>query len=496
MGVLKFSLPPQLPAALRRELRRAYVAYGPDRVPLPTQVELQSDRLFLFREEDDSGAVQVPWQVPGAGLLLASTATLIEREQPYCLVLELARGKITQVRNQAAEWQAGGLVLPGTLEEQLHEATQTFGRAATHQPAVIPWETANTALALAWHAAEKLTQLYADQVLHLRHQHQGLLETSLSCRLTAGVPPPHLQAELLSAVNTVSIPLSWREIEVAEGKYCWDTPDAVLAWAQSQGLHCIGGPLVDFSRNQLPAWLWHSDHYQNNFTSYVCDYVETAVKRYQDRIRLWQLNAAINLAPGLTLGIDELLWLTLKMASTVRRIDPSLQLIVGLAQPWGDYLAEGRHSYSPFFCADALLRNGLRLAALDLEVVMGITPRGSYCRGLLEISHLLDLYSLLGIPLQVTLGYPAARGTDPLAEPDLCVDAGYWRAGIEADSQAEWAAAVAKLALAKPYVRSVNWVHFADAAPHQFPHSGLVDPQGRPRPALDQLRRLRQQHLK
>ena len=39
---------------------------------------------------------------------------------------------------------------------------------------------------------------------------------------------------------------------------------------------------------------------------------------------------------------------------------------------------------------------------------MGVTPRGSYCRDLLETSRILDLYALLGLPLRVTLGYPSS----------------------------------------------------------------------------------------
>ena len=52
-------------------------------------------------------------------------------------------------------------------------------------------------------------------------------------------------------------------------------------------------------------------------------------------------------------------------------------------------------------------------------MVMGVTPRGSYCRDLLDASRVLDLYALLGMPLQVTLGYPSAGGADPLADPTL-----------------------------------------------------------------------------
>jgi hypothetical protein len=42
----------------------------------------------------------------------------------------------------------------------------------------------------------------------------------------------------------------------------------------------------------------------------------------------------------------------------------------------------------------------------------------------------------------------------------------------------------------------VQWAHLSDAQSHQFPHAGLLDADGRPRPALDRLLRLREEHLR
>src|SRR5438132_347049 len=109
---------------------------------------------------------------------------------------------------------------------------------------------------------------------------------------------------------------------------------------------------------------------------------------------------------------------------------------------------------------------------------------------------MLDFFTLLGLPLQVTLGYPSAPGVDPQADSDLNVGAGYWRGGFSPDVQADWALAVAGLAVCKPYVRAVHWVHARDAEPHLFPHCGLFDARGNAKPALRSLRALRDKHLR
>jgi hypothetical protein len=256
------------------------------------------------------------------------------------------------------------------------------------------------------------------------------------------------------------------------------------------------GPLIDFSSARLPDWLWAWEHDLARLANFAYTYVETVVRRYAGRIRRWQITTAGNSARVLSLGEEELLGLTARLADVARQVDPGLELAVGISQPWGEYLAAEDRTRSPFLFADTLVRTPINLNALDLEVVMGVMPRGSYCRDLLEVSRLLDWYSLLGLPLRVTLAYPAAAGTDLYADPDLRVGAGRWRTGFSPDVQAEWAAAFTALAVAKPYVQSVHWAHLGDQESHTFPHCGLLDAHGAARPTLDVLSRLRQEHLR
>src|SRR5207247_3453517 len=137
------------------------------------------------------------------------------------------------------------------------------------------------------------------------------------------------------------------------------------------------------------------------------------------------------------------------------------EVVIGVSQPWGEYMAVADRTYSPFIFADNLIRTGLNLSGLNLEMVMGVKGRGSYCRDLLEASRLLDLYALLGVPLQVTLGYPSSAEADPKADPEADVGAGHWQNGCSAAVQAAWAASFGALSLCKPYVRGVTWCHLA-----------------------------------
>jgi hypothetical protein len=137
----------------------------------------------------------------------------------------------------------------------------------------------------------------------------------------------------------------------------------------------------------------------------------------------------------------------------------------------------------------------LNPSAVDVELVMGIAGRGSYCRDTLDTSRLLDLYALLGVPLRMTLGYPAAAGFDADADPELSIGAGHWHGSFSPAIQSDWAADFAALAMCKPFVQGLSWAHLSDSEPHQFPNCGLVDGQGQAKPALRRLGELRAKHL-
>src|SRR5262249_45821900 len=162
----------------------------------------------------------------------------------------------------------------------------------------------------------------------------------------------------------------------------------------------------DFAGRNLPDWVWESVTDLSSLANVMANYVENAVRRYHSRIRTWQITAGGNCAGVPASRGEELIWLTIRPADAPPPVNPQLEVVVGIAQPWGDYLAEQERNKTPFIFADDLLRTGVKVAALELEFIMGVSPRGSYCRDLLEASRVLDLYALLGVPIQALLGYP------------------------------------------------------------------------------------------
>jgi hypothetical protein len=496
MGTMIFDLPTDLPDVARDELERASIAGGQDGMPYPTEATVEHGKLVAARRVDESGSLLAPWDVGGAGRLMVASATLMERRLPYNLPIELARGKVNQVRSQASDWLLGGLVMPPELDRRIAHATHLFGRAIAALPDPEGLRLAGEALAEAYQAGHELVRAYIDQVFQVRHQRQAQLDTLLGCRLQSSVPATENEPAFLEAFNAVVVPFAWSTIEPQPGQFAWDVYDRQVEWATRHGLRLIGGPLIDFSGRSLPDWFWERETDLLSIGGMFSDFVERVVGRYCTRVPTWQVSAGSNHAGVLATRDDELLWLTIRLVEAVRRVGPQLETIVGLAHPWGDYLTEQTRNHSPFMFADTLLRTGLKVSGLDLEVIMGVGPRGSYCRDTLDLSRILDLYALLGAPLHVTLGYPSACDKIAQADPDQRVNLGHWRAGCTVDTQADWAASFAALTVCKPYVRAATWCHLSDAEPHQFPHAGLVDADGRVKPAFQELALLRRRHLK
>ena len=134
--------------------------------------------------------------------------------------------------------------------------------------------------------------------------------------------------------------------------------------------------------------------------------------------------------------------------------------------------------FPPLHFADALVRAGLELQGLVLEVNLGYGPGCTLPRRPLEFSRQLDYWSMLGLPLYVAITAPSDVGDDPLAGRRGPLPAGSWTP----QSQQVWIARHVPLILAKPAVQGIIWNQFRDAVPHEFPHGGLLDEHGRAKP--------------
>jgi hypothetical protein len=499
MGAVSFILPEDMPTAARAALSSACFAAAMggsgsgDLAPIPSQMVLADGRLTVTRNLSESGFLLVPWPVGPAGCRIAATATLREAAEPYRLLIELARGKLNQVRTQASDWVGIGLRLTQGFEDNLADTTRLFAKALLAPPSAEADHLAAQVLEQAFRLADELTRRYTDQLFDTRHHEEGLLDTRLAARM---IRPGEAGGEYGRTFNAAQVGLTWRDIEPEEAKYDWSAADAAVRMAKAAELPLTIGPVIDLAPGMLPGWMtaWAGD--LPTLAAFMCDFLETAVARYKEDVRRWVICAGFNQADALGLGDDERMRLAFRLFESAASVDPNLELVISVAQPWGDYLVNEAQTISPLTFPDDLMRAGVKLSGLEVELRQGVVPRGSLPRDLLEVARVINLFGVLQLPLEVLLSMPGTACADPMAKTlgqDIWLPETW---DLTPGAQAEWGSAAAALALAIPHVRAVTWDHWSDADSHLTPHGGLVDGQGVPKPLLARLRTLRSAHLR
>jgi hypothetical protein len=492
MGRLRFTAPGQ-EALLAQVAARGYVA-GLEGIPWETVCTLIGDQLLVDRDTSETGTFNLPWRVPQFGELMLSTANLIERQDPYLLPLELARGTVNRLRNQASAWQMAGLTLLDGLEDKIHQATTALAHAATMQddlPTAV--QAANDSLQLALSALNQLAEQYSAQALAARRQ-TGPLSTLLACRLDE-VPEGKAARKITEAFNAVVVPFTWRTVEPNSGELSWDHYERLVDWANEQNLKVLGGPLVQLDKRSLPDWIYLWEEDWEELESYLLSHVMAVVNRFKNRVHLWNVAGRINVDGALKIDEEQVLRLTVDAIDTVRSNDPRTPMIVSFDQPWSEHLAERDRDLPPTHFADTLARAELGVAGFGLEMNWGYWPDATPPRDGVELSRLIDRWTALGHPLLVSLTVPSSAGADPqarhpakpLADAALNIPSAAWQRHVIEQ--------LLPLLLAKNSVQAIVWNQWTDTHPHEFAHGGLINAVGKAKPALRALTALRRKYL-
>jgi hypothetical protein len=279
------------------------------------------------------------------------------------------------------------------------------------------------------------------------------------------------------------VPIAWRDVEAVEEEFQWAACDRHIDWCREHGLKVCAGPLLQLDGPGLPDWvyLWEDDF--DNFFAAASQFIQAVVKRYQGKVDLWVCAARANTARVLDMSEEDNLRLAAGALQLVRTLDPNTPRAISIDQPWGEYMGRREVDSSPLHFADALVRAGLDLKAILLEMNFNCLSGASLPRTEVELSRQLDYWGMLGLPLMVALSIPSADGEDPAAQVAGNVPAGSWSPEI----QQAWAARYIPLMLAKPGIQGVFWNQLSDSQPHDFPHAGWIDDRGQIKPVLKTL---------
>ncbi len=491
MGNLSFILPEKLNKSWDQELLLSYFAGGPDYMPFYGTTSIHENLLSLKKDEPDSCFLNVPWKVGNQGVFISPTSTLPSRSNPYSLVTELARGKVNQLRNFTADWEFGGLKISQEIKDKLSKATLEFGKSFSTEESSQKEQLLQNSIESSYQGSETLIREYMRQIFNFRHQDNQPIETGLSAKVSKPFSTA-ISQRIEKSFTNMHLDINWKKVEASQGVFSWDETDKTLECCLATGMEVVGGPIIHMTKETIPEWLIQTEGTASQYATTMARFLDTTIRRYQGKIHRWIICSGLNVASMPVFGDETYFKITTKLAEIAKQIDSSLEIIIGITHPWGEYIASKRRDFSPLGFMDNLCRAGLNLAAIDLEIVMGSSSNSSFCRDMLETSRLLDIYSSLGMPITVSLGYPSISAPEDVSDSTF----GNWKGPKSLETQADWAESFTSLLLSKRYIQAVQWVRLSDDMESPFPNCGLFDANWEAKPALACMEKIRKMHLR
>jgi len=512
MGRMIFHVP-RLDQYDPRIWNTAYVT-GIEGVPWEGRVSVQGDFLTIDRPIDESGRLSLVWPTVEFGICTLHTASLRCNEQPYLLPLELARGTLHRVRGRAADWQRVGLKVPEAYSNAIKVATERFVDALIAKETSIETSEAlaQESITAAMQAQRPLCRAFISQSIQYRQQQEKQLSTLLAAQLDPRVDWQEDATLALPAMNTVVITPTWHLVQADEKSIAMEVFDEQFQWAAKEGLRVIAGPLISLQPWALQHWM----NLMKDFDAVcnaACEYVRKIVTRYRGQASIWNVATGLNVSNDLGLSDEQHLRIAVEVLQAVRKTDPRTPVVMTIDMPWSEYLGQSGHAINPFPFADSLIRAELGLSGIALEINTNYWPGGSLPRDLIDVSDLIDHWSMLGVPLVALVNGPVSNGSD-----DGCVSKATevyrWNvpsgslqnsidSAVSANSQAVLLSSshlamnqieIIQMLLAKQNVHAIAWTQMSDRQPHRFPNGGLIDRDGKSRPMLDGLAQIRKRY--
>jgi GH35 family endo-1,4-beta-xylanase len=476
MGMLKFAVFTDGQKDEALDLDHAYLV-DTDNQPMRAQIRLLGQNLFCEKRTEGRAALVVPWTVPEVGRVMLMTTGLPERPEAYNLTVELLRGRVSQNWEKKEDW---GYAYSGPSPEfvqSFDEVKRRFAQALASldnpaQAAALAADALTTAVLM----GEDLALEHARRGLIYRRDHRELVDLDFGVRIEPDCRQKAYQDRIFESFNYATLPLEWRRVEPREQEFAWEPMDYWVNWLTEKGLAIKAGQMLRFDKDSIPDWLyiWEGDF--ESIRDYAFEHVLRCVKRYAGRIEHWDITTGLHVDNSLGFSLDQIMEMTMMSARVVKKNAPQATAVLDLVLPWGDYFARNPRSIWPLKYAEMCINSGIEFDAIGLQIFLGADD--VYCRDVMEVSALLDVFGSLGKPVHITAaGVPSAHQKDPTdasrGSRDVAAG-GQWHKPWDETVQSEWVDWFYHIAVGKPFVTAVSWTELSDRPGHQFPHAGLV----------------------
>ncbi len=484
MGFYRFAIPDSDRFSPESLLSSQIV--GLEGIPWPCKTSIETGHLVIFRNTDVSGRLLVPYQTDRFGDISLTSGTLPQKEEPYELELEVARGSLSRLRNQVSIWQEGGLEISRDFHTRLTELTQKFTAALFQHNATGPGRTARCidVIEQALEMMFEITDEYSRQVTNIRrdqNQRLGLIFGAVG-NADAPIEVKSKQETTPASLDLPQVQQTVQPTRLADRPpsqpFDLDSLEPVIGWlGQGTDLRVLG-PLLDLGQANLPPWLEAESTFESRLRV-ITAYCRQLGKQYSGRIKSVHVVAGLNGVGHVNFSYPQQLQVTLDM---LEALDQSLQnaaLIVSFDQPWGERLSMASGGVPAMEIADSLLRYGARLSAFGLEFNLAYWPHGTMLRDPLQWVDLIDRWSQFGLPLAVYFSAPtgaaAAQRQPTRFYQTIC-------GAPDPQRFSQYLSTTLRLMANRPTVSLLAWQYLTDHSNERFPLAGLLDADDVPKP--------------
>ena len=495
--MLRFSVFTEGKPAKKLNLSSAYVV-GSEQVPLRAEITFKNGTIVCTKRTAGPAAIALLWPVEDMGRVLLETTRLQEREAPYVLSVELLRGQLMRIQHKREEWGLFDGSLTRTFTEDLKQAGDLLIEGLKADDPVEAGRAADRALPLAVRAGEELSRYHAGLLLERRQQTGGFTRRVFGCQVNLDTSVEECGKYLVDAVDFVTVPVCWKQIEPTEQNYNFKPIDTWVEWLAAHGIAMKGSALVAIQEHCVPDWLYIWEHDFDTIRELVVDHIKRVVSRYSPYIQVWDVISGIHAVQGFSFNFEQLIELTRLAVTTTKQIAPRSVAVIEVVAPWGEYYARNQRTIPPMLYLEMAIQSGINFDACGLQFCFGAGTDGMYVRDMFQISSILERFGSFGKPIHITAvqvpsGAAVGKG-DPKAPALKVTDGGAWHEDWNETIQAEWFRDFCTIALSKPYVDSINWRELVDPeapGPHQLPNGGLLRTDSTPKPAYNDLVALR-----
>ncbi|QNN24997.1 hypothetical protein HED60_22875 [Planctomycetales bacterium ZRK34] len=474
------------------QMRSAHLL-GAEDLGVRATIEFEDGAIICEKGAVGPASLALQFELPDVGDLLLQTCLLPERDEPYLLTLELARHRLMRCIAKQEDWGMLDLAEDHPAAKRLALAKRKFYDAlcAMDEPAEAD-KLARASLTCSIDASEELALSHAESLLTRRIANNALSKHIFGCGVGLAQPLDRLAQTMLSSFDYIRLPMPWRTLEPAEQEYNWAALDTWCEWAFRNRLPILAGPVVSFTPEIVPDWLYIWEHDYDTVRDLLYEHVERVVTRYRSVVSLWNVVSGIHVNDAFSFNFEQLMDLTRMAMLLVKKIQPNARTLIEITHPFGEYYAANQRSIPPMMYAEMVLQSGIPVDGFGIKLLLGQPTEGQLTRDLMQVSSVLDKFSGLGKPMHVTaVGAPSQMLTDNGEDQAAAAASGFWRKPWNANVQGHWLEAFYNVTLSKHFVESVAWIDLADHDDAEMPTGGLIGPNFQPKPAFKRLLTMR-----